>query len=191
MKLPFASTIALSFLLAVPVLRAQDEPKPREEEPKPSRQEPAQPAEHNKEMQEQNKPPQEQNKPPKDEMKQEKQEKNEGKDQKKEESKAPRQEGAAHDHGAQHAKPAGKSAHIPDDQFRQRFGRQHTVVINRPVIVEGQPRFQYGGYWFVIYDPWPAEWAYTDQCYIDYEDGDYYLFDLMHPGVRVALFVVM
>lgn len=189
MRLPFATTIALSFLLAVPVLRAQDEPKPKPEEPKPSRQEPAQPAEHN--PAEHNKEMQEQNKPPKDEMKQEKQDKKEENDQKKEESKSPRQEGTAQDHGAQHARPAGKSAHIPDDQFRQRFGRQHTVVINRPVIVEGQPRFQYGGYWFVIYEPWPAEWAYTDECYIDYEDGDYYLFDLLHPGVRVALFVVM
>jgi hypothetical protein len=84
-----------------------------------------------------------------------------------------------------------RSARIPDDKFRAHFGRSHTVVINQPVIVEGQPRFQFGGYWFVISDPWPAEWAYTDDCYIDYVDGEYFLFDLLHPGVRVALFVVM
>jgi hypothetical protein len=84
-----------------------------------------------------------------------------------------------------------RGGQIPDDKFRAHFGRQHTVVINRPTIVEGQPRFQFGGYWFTIVDAWPGGWAYTDQCYIDYVDGEYFLFDLLHPGVRVALFVVM
>jgi hypothetical protein len=58
------------------------------------------------------------------------------------------------------------------------------------VIVENRPRFQSGGFWFEIIDVWPAEWAYTDDCYIDYIDGEYFLFDLLHPGVRVAVFVV-
>ena len=58
------------------------------------------------------------------------------------------------------------------------------------MIIEGAPRFQYSGYWFEIVDPWPAEWLYTDDCYIDYVDGEYFLFDLLHPGVRIALFVV-
>ena len=94
--------------------------------------------------------------------------------------------------GPQHqGRPAGQSAHIPDDRFREHFGRQHTVVIRQPVIVEGRPRFQYSGYWFVISDPWPAEWAYTDDCYIDYIDGEYFLFDVLHPGIRIALFVQM
>jgi hypothetical protein len=90
----------------------------------------------------------------------------------------------------QHRRRTGKSAHIPDEKFRASFGRQHKVVINRPVIIEGAPRFQYSGYWFEIVDPWPAEWLYTDDCYIDYVDGEYFLFDLLHPGVRIALFVV-
>jgi hypothetical protein len=55
----------------------------------------------------------------------------------------------------------------------------------------GQPRFQSGGYWFVIAEPWPVGWAYTDQCYIDYVDGEYFLFDLLHPGVRLAITVVL
>jgi hypothetical protein len=90
-----------------------------------------------------------------------------------------------------HGHPAGKSAHIPDAKFRASFGRQHRFVIKQPVIVEGQPRFQYSGYWFEIVDPWPAGWAYTDDCYIDYVDGEYFLFDVLHPGVSIALFVVM
>ena len=88
-----------------------------------------------------------------------------------------------------HGHPAGKSAHIPDEKFRASFGHQHTFVINRPIIVEGQPRFQYAGYWFEIVDPWPVGWVYTDDCYIDYIDGEYFLFDVLHPGVRVVLFV--
>jgi hypothetical protein len=57
--------------------------------------------------------------------------------------------------------------------------------------VQGRPGFQYGGYSFIIVDAWPADWAYTDECYVDYIDGEYFLFDLLHPGVQVALTVVM
>lgn len=87
---------------------------------------------------------------------------------------------------------AGKQrgAQIPADKFHANFGRQHTFTVHQ-TIVQGQPRFQYGGYWFAVVDPWPAEWAYTDACYIDDVDGEYFLFDLAHPGVSIALFVVM
>jgi hypothetical protein len=95
------------------------------------------------------------------------------------------------EHAAQSSQHAQQSGRIPDDKFRAHFGRQHTVVINQPTIVEGQPRFQSGGYWFSIVDAWPVGWAYTDQCYIDYIDGEYFLFDLLHPGVRIELFVVL
>jgi hypothetical protein len=90
-----------------------------------------------------------------------------------------------------HARPTGKSAHIPDEKFHAQFGREHKFVAQRPVIVEGQPRFQYGGYSFVLVDVWPSDWAYTDDVYIDYVDGDYFLYDLVHPGERIALFVVL
>jgi hypothetical protein len=59
------------------------------------------------------------------------------------------------------------------------------------VIVQGQPQFQYSGYNFQLVDAWPEGWEYTDDCYIDYLDGEYFLFDLLHPGVRIAVFVVM
>jgi hypothetical protein len=93
---------------------------------------------------------------------------------------------------AQHEQRAADvhGGRIPDDKFRAHFGRQHTFVISHPTIVSGQPRFQYGGYWFNIVDAWPVGWAYTDQCYVDYIDGEYFLFDLAHPGVRVAIVVV-
>jgi hypothetical protein len=58
------------------------------------------------------------------------------------------------------------------------------------VIVAGAPRFYYQGYWFELLDPWPAGWGYNDDCYIDYMDDGYYLFDPMYPGVRVAVIVI-
>jgi hypothetical protein len=128
------------------------------------------------------KPPK-QEEPKRDEAKPEKRQEQD----RREQDKSARQEHPGQQ--GEHARPAGKSERIPDDKFRAHFGREHTVVINRPVIVEGQPRFQSGGYWFVISDPWPVEWAYTDECYIDYVDGEYFLFDVLHPGVRIALFV--
>jgi len=57
--------------------------------------------------------------------------------------------------------------------------------------VNNQPTFGYGGYTFVLVNPWPSEWVYTDDCYIDYIDGEYFLFDALHPDVRVALFISM
>ena len=86
---------------------------------------------------------------------------------------------------------AGKGGRIPDDKFRAHFGRQHTFKIGHPQNAGGQSHFQYGGYSFTIVDAWPVGWAYTDQCYIDYIDGEYFLFDLAHPGVRIEVIVVL
>ncbi|MGA9528383.1 MAG: hypothetical protein WBS24_09725 [Terriglobales bacterium] len=86
-------------------------------------------------------------------------------------------------------KMQGKGGHIPDDKFRANFGKGHTFVVNHPVIVNNQPTFQYGGYTFIMAQPWPMGWAYTDDCYIDYIDGEYFLFDLLHPGVQIEIFV--
>lgn len=89
-----------------------------------------------------------------------------------------------------HQRPAGRSARIPDDRFRQQFGRSHSFAV-RPVVVSGgQQGFIYSGYTFVFLDPWPEDWAYDDGYYVDDMDGDYYLYDLAHPGMRIALFVV-
>jgi len=80
---------------------------------------------------------------------------------------------------------------IPDDKFRSHFGQQHHFRISHPTVVSGQPRFQNGGYWFVIADPWPVGWDYADDCYIDYVDGEYLLYDLAHPGVTIVVSVVL
>jgi hypothetical protein len=91
---------------------------------------------------------------------------------------------------AQNGRPAGGGGHIPDDKFRSHFGHDHHFRAST-VIVAGRPQFAYGGYNFQLVDAWPADWAYTDDCYIDFIDGEYFLFDLMHPGIRIAVFVVM
>jgi hypothetical protein len=88
------------------------------------------------------------------------------------------------------AQGSGHGARIPDEKFRASFGRQHSFKVQRPTIVEGRPQFQYGGFTFFIEDAWPSGWAYTDDCYIDFIDGEYFLFDLAHPGVRIAIVVV-
>lgn len=86
---------------------------------------------------------------------------------------------------------AGRGRRIPDDQFRTHFGREHRFHVQRAQIVNvSQPVVVYGGYSFQLIDAWPAEWSYDDDCYIDYVDDQYYLFDVMHPGIRIAVFVV-
>jgi hypothetical protein len=187
--------LLISTLGASALIYAQDqreEPKPKEDDARPETVKPhdeANPARHQedakapKQQQEEAKPTkqQEEAKPAQGERRPSEQENGKASKQNDHEQMSPQRAQSGAQHGGR----------IPDDKFRSNFGRQHTVVINRPTIVEGQPRFQYGGYWFNIVDAWPGDWAYTDQCYIDYIDGEYFLFDLAHPGVRIALFVVL
>jgi hypothetical protein len=97
---------------------------------------------------------------------------------------------------AQRAQPALRlsargSGRIPDDRFRSNFGREHEFHMGNPVFVGGYSRFQYGGYWFGFVEPWPVGWYYTDDVYIDYVDGGYYMFDPYYPGARFAISVVL
>jgi len=32
--------------------------------------------------------------------------------------------------------------------------------------------------------------VYTDEFYVDYIDGDYYMFDPRYPGMRILVFVI-
>jgi hypothetical protein len=83
------------------------------------------------------------------------------------------------------------SGRIPDERFRSHFGRGHEFRMGNPVMVDGYSRFQYGGYWFGYVQRWPTGWFYTDQFYIDYVDGGYYLYDPYYPGSRFAITVVI
>jgi hypothetical protein len=150
---------------------------------------PARPEEPKAQEEAKPEPKQDEMKPPRqDDAKPEKQGQKQDEKQSREDMKDNRQPASQQD---AHARPAGKGGHIPDDKFHSNFGRGHTFVVQRTTIVQGQSGFVYGGYSFGFVDPWPAGWAYTDDCYVDYIDGEYFLFDLLHPGVRIALFVVM
>ena len=85
---------------------------------------------------------------------------------------------------------------IPDVNFRQSFGRQHSFRVSglRYMEMGGQSRFQYGGYWFSMMDPYPeywgANWYNNDDMYVDYNEGGYYLYNRRYPrrpGVAISI----
>jgi len=65
---------------------------------------------------------------------------------------------------------------------------------SRPIIVGGYPQFQYGGYSFLMLDPWPEQWSdnwyASDDVYVDYNDG-YYLHNRNYPGAAIAITIVL
>jgi hypothetical protein len=80
---------------------------------------------------------------------------------------------------------------IPEEKFRASFGREHHFHVERARIInQAQPEFVYSGYTFELANPWPAEWSFDDDCYIEYVDDDYYLIDTFHPGIRILVFVI-
>ena len=112
------------------------------------------------------------------------------------EGSSPRPQRTAQDEARQRAEPALRlsargQGRIPDDRFRANFGRGHEFRIGSPTMVDGYSRFQYGGFWFGFVQPWPDDWYYTDDVYIDFIDGEYYMFDPYYPGVRIAICVVV
>jgi len=85
----------------------------------------------------------------------------------------------------------GQHRRIPDRDFHQHFGQSHRFAVGHLQTYQGRPSFLYSGYTFVLVQEWPAGWVYdADDCYVDYVDGDYWLFNVLYPGVRVELFVV-
>jgi len=175
-------------------VRAQDDAKPQQEEPKPDEAKPTQPKDAKpaeaKPMQDEAKPmKQDEAKPDKNEKQQEKQDEKQNKDMTK---SGKEQDRPMQNAGGDHATRASAqgSQKIPDDKFKSNFGRQHRFKV-RTTVVQGQPRFQYSGYWFTLSSPWPGDWAYTDDCYIDYINGEYVLIDLLHPGVEIPVVVIV
>lgn len=99
------------------------------------------------------------------------------------------------DHKSWRQRGGYKGYRIPEDRFRSSFGREHFFRISSVpfTVVDDSPRFQYGGFWFSLVDPWPENWSDdwydTDDCYVDYVDDGYYLFDDRYPGVAIAVVV--
>jgi hypothetical protein len=82
---------------------------------------------------------------------------------------------------------AGGHGTIPEAKFRASFGSSHTFHVNRSEWASGSGRFQYGGFWFNAVDPWPVAWLYTDNVYVDFLNGGYFLCDPVHPGVYISI----
>jgi hypothetical protein len=82
---------------------------------------------------------------------------------------------------------------VPDDRFRGYYGQEHGFrIYSLPVMyVGGHRRFQYGGYWFGLVDPWPEYWSNdwydSDDVYVDYYGDGYYLYNRRYPGDRIAI----
>jgi hypothetical protein len=77
---------------------------------------------------------------------------------------------------------------IPDDYFHDHYGDAHAFrIYGLPFLYEaGNPRFQFGGYWFTMLDPYPegwgGRWYETDDVYVAYQGDGYYLFNRSYPG---------
>jgi len=58
----------------------------------------------------------------------------------------------------------------------------------------GYPRFEYGGFSFLLVDPWPEywqdNWYSSNDLYVDYDDG-YYLYNRNDPRVRLAITILV
>lgn len=85
--------------------------------------------------------------------------------------------------------------YISQERFAVSFGVGHRFRMRHaPTIYLGYPRFEFGGYSFLLVDPWPEYWAEdwyaTDDLYIDYDDG-YYLFNHRYPYIRLAITVAL
>jgi hypothetical protein len=92
--------------------------------------------------------------------------------------------------GAERSNGGGRGR-IPDDRFKAHFGREHHFHVGHPEVVGGRPQFSYGGYSFIIVQPWPSDWGYDDDVYVIDDGGVYYLCDVAHPGVQLELNVVL
>lgn len=77
---------------------------------------------------------------------------------------------------------------IPDAYFSNYYGLGHSFRVYGLPFTEigGFPRFQYGGYWFSVVDPYPEfwgdDWYQTHDVYVVYSDDGYYLYDSRYPG---------
>jgi flagellar motor protein MotB len=211
------STTALLLLLglAVPAHARQEKqeekasPPRQEQQAKPEKQEQAKPQKQQQakpEKQAQAKPQQQQAKPQQQAKSTQQQQKTQQQAKSTKQQQQKTQQQTASSHGGpqrtqqamatQRSQPALRlssrgSGRIPDDRFRSHFGREHHFHMGNPVMVGGYSRFQYGGFWFGFVDPWPVGWYYTDDFYIDYVDGGYYMYNPYYPGARFAITVVI
>ena len=201
----------------------EDKPHKQEQKPKPETQQEAKPQKQEerqaKGQQEQEKKQQQEKKSTRQEQQQDaepqKQEQQQEKSQLKQqqanqpsqqvqhgqraERQAVWQEHRAHDWKSEHRDWQQRGGYngyrIPEDRYRGYFGPSHAFrIYSYPVVVVGgYPRFQYGGFWLSVVDPWPEywsdDWYDNDDVYIEYYGGGYYLYNRRYPQDRIAVIV--
>jgi|GEM_PF-296508 hypothetical protein len=97
-----------------------------------------------------------------------------------------------HDHRTWQQRGGYNGYRIADDRFRGVFGSDHGFRISGLpfIVVGGFPRFQFGGYWISVVDPWPESWAMdwydTDDVYVVYDNG-YYMYNRRYPTAGIAI----
>ena len=190
----------------------EDKPHKQDQKPKPEKQQEAKPQ---KQKEQQAKSQQGQEKKQEQESKSARQEQQqEAKPQKQQQANRPSQqeqhgqpgkqqaaweEHRAHDWKSEHRDWKERGGYngyrIPEDRYHGYFGPSHAFrIYSYPVVVVGgYPRFQYGGFWFSVVDPWPEywpnDWYDNDEVYIEtYGDG-YYLYNRRYPQDRIAISV--
>lgn len=196
---------ALFVLLAGSTMYAQEQEKEKPAQQEDKKQEPkehpatheqqkAQPQEQQKAQEQQQKTQQRQaqqhQEQQRDQTKQTEKERSGAEKQQQQTAKQQQQQQAArqeHVNGQQAQRDGGNrnGRRINEQEFHQHFGREHEFRVAR----SEDRRFNYGGYYWVYNDPWPSDWAYTDEVYVDEIDGEYYLIDPVHPGLRLLVVI--
>jgi hypothetical protein len=89
-------------------------------------------------------------------------------------------------HADHNAHPANANVRrVPEAKYRANFGHEHHFHVER----RDDRRFNYSGFWFTYAEPWPGDWDYNDDVYIEDLDGQYYLLNPRHPGIRLIVVV--
>lgn len=167
----------------------KDKPKPAQQE-EPKRQEEPKPQERPQEKQpeekhQQDQAKQQQEKQNKDTQKQQEQAEKAKQQTDKQQQQARRQE-PANVPQAQRDGGNGNARTIREQDFHSHFGSGHRFRVAR----RDDRRFAYSGYSFEYTEAWPIGWSYDDDVYVDEIDGQYYLIDPVHPGLRLLVIVV-
>ncbi len=89
---------------------------------------------------------------------------------------------AAANHGGGNNGPHGR---ITEAHYSASFGSSHSFHVNRGDY--DRHRFAYGGYNFGFVQPWPVGWGYDDDVYVVYDGGGYYMYNRVHPGLRLSI----
>jgi hypothetical protein len=79
----------------------------------------------------------------------------------------------------------GPHGRISEAHYSASFGSGHSFHVNRGDY--DRHRFAYGGYNFGFVQPWPVGWGYDDDVYVVYDGGGYYMYDRIHPGLRLSI----